>query len=170
MLAGTLFVLFVQPLPMPGSRLGIPWWALAIAFAVAESLLVHVHFGREAQSFSLAEIPLVMGLAFTAPVALVVGRVIGCAVALIFFRRQSPIKVAFNLALFSLEICLALPLYHLLLGNGSVVEPAGWMAAFVATALSGSLGTVAVIGAIAIHQRGWPPILLRQILLPSLGT
>jgi diguanylate cyclase (GGDEF)-like protein len=169
-LAGFLFLTRVQGLPIPHERIAVPWWTLAIAFAVAESLLVHVHFGREAQSFSLAEIPLVIGLAFTGPVGLVAGRLLGCAFALIFWRRQTPIKVAFNLSLFALEICVALPLYNLILHGGSRVEPAGWIAAFVATAVAGMLGTVAVVGAIAIHQRAMPPIKFREILLPSVAT
>ena len=169
-LSALLFLTVVRALPTPDGKLGVPWWGLAIAFAVAESLLVHVHFGREAQSFSLAEIPMVLGLAFTGPVGLVVGRLLGCAFALIFWRRQTPIKVAFNLSLFGLEICVALPLYHLILNGGLPEDPEGWVAAFAATAVAGMLGTVAVVGAIAIHQRAMPPIKFREILLPSVAT
>ena len=168
--AASLYFGVVVTLPSVAPDLVLPWWAFVIAFAVAESLLVHVHFGREAQSFSLAEIPLVMGMVFISPVALVATRILGCAIALIFWRRQSPIKVAFNLSLFAVEICVGLPLYHLILGGGSAVEPIGWLAAFAATTVSGLLGTVAVIGAIAIHQRAMPGIKLRQVLLPSLAT
>ena len=42
----------------------LPWWAIAIGWAVAEACVVHLHFKRSAHSFSLADVPFVFGLAF----------------------------------------------------------------------------------------------------------
>src|SRR5688572_21743144 len=43
----------------------IPWWGLAIGFAIVEMFPVHLHFRKNAYSFTLSEIPLVLGLFFT---------------------------------------------------------------------------------------------------------
>src|SRR5207302_10152705 len=49
-------------LPVASPRL--PWWALGAGFFVAERCVVHLHFRRNAHSFSLGDIPLVFGLVF----------------------------------------------------------------------------------------------------------
>ena len=56
---------------------------------------------RETRTVSLSEIPLVIGLFLASPLSLVVGRLVGSAAVLIFYRRSPPLKTAFNLALFS---------------------------------------------------------------------
>src|SRR5690349_16817985 len=39
------------------------WWPLlALGFAASEVWVVHVHFRRDAHSFSMSEVPLVLGL------------------------------------------------------------------------------------------------------------
>src|SRR5439155_25625878 len=48
--------------------------ALIVLFAVAESCVVHVYVNRQAHTFSLSEIPLLIGLAYLSPVALALGR------------------------------------------------------------------------------------------------
>ena len=58
----------------------LPWWVLALAFAAAETSVLHIQRGREARSVSMSELPLVLGLFFASPVALLVGRVVGGAV------------------------------------------------------------------------------------------
>ena len=40
--------------------LRIPWWLLALMFAATEIWVFHVQVGREAQSISISEIPLVL--------------------------------------------------------------------------------------------------------------
>ena len=45
----------------------IPWWALAIIVYLAELTVVHMRYHRHAQSFSMSEVPLVLGLFMTAP-------------------------------------------------------------------------------------------------------
>src|SRR5437879_5548355 len=51
-------------------------------FAIAESFVLHVYVDRQARTFSLSEIPLLLGLAYLSPLALVAGRLIGSAIAL----------------------------------------------------------------------------------------
>src|SRR4051812_25912282 len=54
-----------------GPRLSVPWWALAIAFALAEVRALHLRFRGETHSITLNEIVLVVGLFAASPSAVV---------------------------------------------------------------------------------------------------
>ena len=127
-----LYALFVRKLeavhPLP-----LPWWALAVMFGVAEMFVVQFDIRRGTVSFSLSEIPLVLGLFFAEPTSLVLGQTVGAAVALALHRRQKPIKLAFNVSLLALESCLALLLFHPILSLGAPLGPAGWVATLAVT-------------------------------------
>src|SRR5438093_6268252 len=91
-----------------GLSFHIGWPTLAVLFAVSEAFVVHVQFRRgDAHSFSLNEIPLVLGLFFAEPRALVLAQLVGAGVTLVVFRRQQPIKVVFNLGHLCLESAVA---------------------------------------------------------------
>src|SRR5437660_2613486 len=63
--AGVLvYVFLVQGLPQTWIAFHLPLPALAALFCIAESWRVYIHFRRNAQSFALSEIPLVVGLFF----------------------------------------------------------------------------------------------------------
>ena len=89
--ADVLYAGPVHGLP-PLMRPHMPWWLIAIAFAVAERCVVHLHFRRGAHSFSLGDIPLVFGLIFCSAKALVIGCLLGSAAMLLLDRRLPPIK------------------------------------------------------------------------------
>jgi signal transduction histidine kinase len=74
----------------------VPWWLLAAGFAVAEVFVMHLRIARHAHSFSLSEIPLVLGLAFVSPGRLVIAQAVGMGLALAIHRRQRPLRLAFN--------------------------------------------------------------------------
>src|SRR5207344_2625502 len=61
-------------------------WVLAVSFGVAEVFVMHIRIARHAQTFSLAEIPLVFGLAFTTPGGLVLAQTVGVGIALAVHR------------------------------------------------------------------------------------
>ena len=75
-----------------------PLWMLAVSFGVAEVFVMHIRVARHAQTFSLAEIPLVFGLAFATPGGLVLAQTVGVAIALAVHRRQKPLRLTFNVA------------------------------------------------------------------------
>ena len=77
----------------------LPWWAMALAFAATDMFVLHVQARRETQSISLSEIPLVLGLHFAAPMAMLAGRLIGSAAVMVAYRRSPPLKIVFNLSL-----------------------------------------------------------------------
>src|SRR3954471_2578561 len=68
----------------------VPWWAMALGFAAAGMLSFDVEIHREAHSFTFSEVPLVLGLVFAGPAALIVGRVVGETAVLAIRERQRP--------------------------------------------------------------------------------
>src|SRR3712207_5207334 len=53
---------------LPGVPL--PWWALTLGYLATEHFVLHIQVRREAHTLSLAELPLVLGLFFAAPLEL----------------------------------------------------------------------------------------------------
>ena len=157
LLACVLFFSYVRHIESLISVIHFPWWLLAPAFCLTEILVVHLEFKREAHSFSLGEIPLILALFFSSPTELMLAQIVGAVGALLLYRRQSPIKLAFNLANFALEAALAIMLFHFMLshfwtGLGLVNGPAGWTAAFFATMLVTTLGAVMIALAISLAE------------------
>lgn len=100
------------------------WWLVAIAFALAERCVVHLHFGRGAHSFSLGDIPLVFGLIFCSANGVVLGCLLGSGLALLFDRRLPTVKFMFNVAQFALHACIAVLVIHAIApANGALLEP-----------------------------------------------
>ncbi|MEY2451913.1 MAG: hypothetical protein QOD92_1487 [Acidimicrobiaceae bacterium] len=124
-------------------------------FAIAESCVVHMYIKSEARTFSLSEIPLLLGLAYLSPMALITGRLIGSALALTVVRRQPPQKLAFNLSYFLLDTGLAVVVYRAVLGSAHPFEGRGWIAALAATSTSLLVGSVAVSFVIAATEGRW---------------
>lgn len=86
-----------------------PWWAfggVAVAFALAETMVFDVEFRRQTASFSMAEVALAGALVLLGPVPAVLARIVGSGAALAA-RRVPPLKTAFNLSHFGLEAALA---------------------------------------------------------------
>jgi diguanylate cyclase (GGDEF)-like protein len=123
-IAGAVYVVAVAPLRQhdglavsPIAVLGV----LVAMFAATESWRVFIHFRQEAQSYSLSEIPLVIGVFVVSPDHLVLARVVGAAIGLGLVRRQDPKKLAFNLASFALEAETVTVLVHRV--SGATVDP-----------------------------------------------
>ena len=60
--------------------------------------MIDVHFRRESHSFSLSELPTVVGFFLMAPNDYLLALLVGSGVALVFVSRQPWLKVGFNLA------------------------------------------------------------------------
>ncbi|MGH2710849.1 MAG: ATP-binding protein [Actinomycetota bacterium] len=149
--AAALFTFGVLNIPGPSGHLRTPLWALAAMFALAEILVVHVEFRGNAYSFSLSELPFVIGLFTAAPVDLVAAHLLGSAIALIVHRRQSALKLAFNLSHFALESCLALLVFNAF-GTRVPLEPAAWVATLLATLTSAFVADLAVETAVSLAE------------------
>ncbi|MDJ0924382.1 MAG: HAMP domain-containing sensor histidine kinase [Acidimicrobiia bacterium] len=120
--------------PLPAART-IPLLFLAAVFYIGEITVVHVKFKRNTQSFSMSEIPLVLGLFFAAPIVVMAAQLIGNAVALTANRRQPLLKLVFNLGQFSLVTAFTVFFFRTVVGSADPFGPAGWAAAIAAVAL-----------------------------------
>ena len=134
----------------PTHRWHVPAIAVAVGFGLAEVFVVRLRLGRDAYAFSLSEIPLIVGLFFANPELLVVAR-LGSAALVFAWRRTPPRKAAFNLALFALEVTVAVVLWHAVLGDGEALGPRGWTATLVVALATSMLGSGLVSLAISLH-------------------
>ena len=132
----------------------LPWWVLALAFAATESSVLHIQRGREARSISMSELPLVLGLFFASPLALVVGRVVGGAVTLVLLRRCPPLKTLFNLALFAAETGISLAVFTTISSWGAGHGPLTWAGAYAAALVANVVGGCAIGLVIAVYDGG----------------
>lgn len=137
----------IEPLPVP---IAVPWWTVAIGFALAEIYVAHLQFRRDAHSFSLSEIPLVIGLIFLSPTNLVLAQLVGAGFALVVHRRQSPLKLVFNLSHFCIEAILAAIIFHTFVHGA--ITPAAWGPTFLATLVATVFGVVMITSAISLSE------------------
>ena len=152
----------------PADGLHLPWWVLAAAFAAAELCVFHIEVRREAHTFTLAEVPLVLGLVFASPLALLAGRLAGEALVLGLHERQRPRKLVLNLATFAAETTLALNVARLGGGDGVgtgtswIEQPSSWLVLLGAVLAADALGMTCVGLVIRWHggSTNWPRLLL----------
>ena len=130
----------------------IHWWILAAGFYLAEIFVVQLEFRHNPYSFSLSEIPLALGLFFATPGEVAFGQMIGAVIALAFVRKLSPIKTVFNVVTFALQALVAAWAFHLILGPGDPLGPAGWVAGFVALTTWGLLQYLMIGMAISLTE------------------
>ncbi|MGH9266585.1 MAG: hypothetical protein ACRD0D_00215, partial [Acidimicrobiales bacterium] len=154
-LAATLFAAFLLPKDGLATPFHIQWWGLVPMFYAAEAIVLPVHFRREPQSFSLGEVPLVLGLFYSPPAELVAALVVGSALALMVHRKQSRVRLVFNLAHLSLGAVVAVLVFHRVVITDPL-GPEGWFGAVLATVVATLIGHSAITTAVVIsggHER-----------------
>jgi diguanylate cyclase (GGDEF)-like protein len=149
--AGTLYFGPAHGLGAPASP-HLPWWLVAVAFAIAERCVVHVHFRRGAHSFSLGDIPLVFGLLFCSAEGVVLACLIGSAIVLVLDRRLPPIKFIFNLGQFALTTCIAVLVLHAVAPANGEMGPQMWIAVLLATQAAGLVTVILIAIAISLSE------------------
>jgi diguanylate cyclase (GGDEF)-like protein len=147
--------------------LAVPWWALVCGFAAAEVFVIHLERGRQTHTFSLVEIPLVVGLYLASPLQLLSSRLIGAGVTLAVHRRQAPLKLAFNLSLFAAETSVAIVTFRAIAGAHVTIGPASWPATFIACIVANLIGAAAVSCAIAATSGRVTASTIRQLLIET---
>ncbi|GAC1337092.1 MAG: hypothetical protein NVSMB29_00900 [Candidatus Dormibacteria bacterium] len=168
-IATSLYFAHVRYLPAPGGRHPFAWLVFPVLFFITEVAVVHLEFRREAHTFSLSEMPYVLGLFLLAPALLVPAQLIGTAVALTVIRRQSPVKLIFNLSNFAVETCLALLTFHAIGVSDDPTDVRNWGAAFAAVAVAVITGIVTIAVAISLSERQIDVKRWGNVLLLALG-
>src|ERR671919_597522 len=159
-----LYAAGVRRVPTLAAADWLPLPLLAGLFYLAELTVVHFRFRRDAHSFSLSEVPLVLGLFFAAPWALVPAQLIGSALALTLHRRQPVLKLAFNLSQFALQGALAVVVFRYVVALGDPLGPAGWVAALLATQVTLWVADAAINAAIHLSGDRLPPQAMWEVL------
>jgi signal transduction histidine kinase len=152
---GALYVSTIHGIEpaFPAQRL--PWLLLAGLFYVVEVFVVHLQFKRDAYSFSLSEIPLLLGLFFVGPMGTIAAHIVGAGAALLFTRKQSALKGTFNIVAFALEAVIASAVFYTIIPSGGTdVGPAAWLASFAAMGAWGLTQYVLIGLAISLLEGG----------------
>ena len=146
--------------PLPGAT----WWGLLPLFAATEVLVIHLPTGRNAHGHTLREVPAVAGLAFLPPQQYLSAYITGAGLALVLWSKQRGGKLAFNVALFSLEAALGLFVYTAILGDADPGDPRGWAAALVGIICTDLNSAVFVTCAISVTEGSFDGVALRKAL------
>ena len=147
-----LALLIVPPAPPIPLPFIVPVWVIGVGFYLAEAKVIHLHIGRSAHSFSMSELPLVAGLFFVSPPAFIVARVIGSGLALFFNRRQRSVKLAFNLAQFSLASVVSVAIIHAAVPADGTFGPSLWIAVLLVALVENIIGVLSVSTAISLAE------------------
>jgi diguanylate cyclase (GGDEF)-like protein len=154
-------------LSAPASHVHIPWWALALAFAITEISVVHVHFRRSSHTLALGELPLVVGLLFCKPGGVMLAWVAGAALVLVFTPGRVPVRVAFNLAQLAVTAGIARAVFHAVTGDGVGLGPEVWGAATLAVLLAVTVSVLLVNAAMWLSGETIAPGKLALIVAMS---
>ena len=151
-IAAVLLRAGVGDVPPIISSVSMPFWALVIAFAVAERFAVHVHFRRSAHSMSLAEIPFVFALVFAGGLPAVLAGAIGRILVLALHRKLPVIRLAFNFGVFLLGNCIAVLVFHAVAGASTEITPIVWAAAILATVANSLTAVLLISAAVSVSE------------------
>lgn len=143
---------FVLPGPEePIGTIHLPLLGIAILVAVAELASIHLDIGRERHTISMAEFPFTLGLFLLLPHEQLLAQAIGLALVLTFVRRQSPLKLAFNIAQSWAATGAGLTVFHLTVGpDAGALSPAAWLSAAAAAVLAAVISATIVSHVIAL--------------------
>ena len=139
---------------------------LLVAFFVTELGQALVEVRRQAYSFSLAGVPLLLGILYCPPDHVVAARIVA-AVAAFAVQRAAPLKFSFNTASYLLDAALSITLAHVFAGAAAGLTLRTAAACYLALALTDALMSGFVLLVIRINQG---PISLRdasQVLAPA---
>jgi diguanylate cyclase (GGDEF)-like protein len=147
---------------------GVGVFSIALAFALAEALPVHLEHRREAVSITLSSVPFVIGLYALSPVALVVARLSGSAATLLLYRRQPSVKLVTNLVSFWVHIWASVIVFRAL--TGETFEWSAWPALLFAVVVGDLVQTVVLAIAISLYQRRWEASLLGSAAMSTVAA
>jgi len=148
--------------------LHIPWWLLALMFAATELWVFHIQVGREAQSISISEIPLVLALFYAMPSDLLIARVVGPALIMLLHRRQTMLKAAVNIALLYADTAVALAVFCWVGGGSTADSGPTWVAAVLAASAAMAVDLV-VINTIIRWYDGGPRLARVRSVINGVG-
>lgn len=139
-----------QMIDLPASAVQIPAWMMVLLVVAAESATVHFRFRRDSFTFSLSEIPVVIGLYLMEPVTFVAALTVGNIIVFGFLRRNTLIKLVFNVAQFSLQAILSIVVFRWVTQVGDPLGIYGWIGVLMAAGISLLVADVLITTAVRL--------------------
>jgi diguanylate cyclase (GGDEF)-like protein len=135
-----------------GDALRLPWWSVAILFAVTSRVQLHIEVRKSAHSVTLTDLAVVLALFSGAPVWVPVLRAVTWIPICAWRYRQSARRVVFNTLLGLLETAIA-ALIFTQVSHGTVLrDPRSWAAAYLGVLVAGVVGALLVTAVIALND------------------
>ena len=155
--AGGLYALFLRGDGAYAVGPDVPTSWLAAAFFGCEFYALRVERTHgESFGFTLALVPLAVGLAYVEPGALLVARLSGVGVALlaavVVARQRKVQEIVYELAVHALQVVPPVLLFRLVIGDADVIGVQGAFALLVALLASFSLAAVALTVCVGLVQ------------------
>jgi diguanylate cyclase (GGDEF)-like protein len=141
--------------------------ALGAGFFFAEQFLLNVEFRRQAHTFTLAGIPLVIGVLVVSPIVFVLTRLVASVLALVW-QRVSVDKLAYNSAAYAFEAAADAMLVHLLLRPTSGLDLQTAVTLIVLLAAVDQLISALVLVMIRVHNGPLSRADIVEVLVPAL--
>jgi signal transduction histidine kinase len=151
-ISSALLLMTADSIPAPLGRIHVPWWMLAAGFAVTEVFVLDVGRSGNERWLSLSEVPLVIGLLFSTPATIVAAQALGVAAVLVLYRRQKPLRCAFNIAHRATTTLVAVFVFVPITQMAGSTWPIVWLAAFAATLSADLVGGILTNAAIALSE------------------
>jgi diguanylate cyclase (GGDEF)-like protein len=144
--------LLINGMPSRDELGTLAWFpALLVMFCLTEGFAIHVRVRRGGHAMSITEIPMVIALAVLNPLLVVVARTVGGTAGLALLRRQRGQKLAFNVALISLQATVAIAVYGALAPRAEgLAGPREWLAAYAAMLAADLLAIILVTAVISL--------------------
>jgi diguanylate cyclase (GGDEF)-like protein len=155
--AAVLQVWVVEPMHASGRTSLLAIGVLVLGFVAAEVCVVHATVGRDAHSFAFAEIPFVVGLFYVQPSRVVLARVLGGALALVWHRRQTLVKLCFNVAQLGFGATAGVIVWRLITGGDAHQMTLAGVGALFAALVVATTSALAIAAVIALRggSGGW---------------
>ena len=145
-------------------------WALAVGFCVTEVWTIDLPFKSHRHSYSMAEIPAIVGLFFLEPSALILSSMIGMGAAFLGVRRQLGLKLVFNMCLQLAVVALQLLVFGAIAASKEPTDASAIVAVYVAITATAVVSHVAVFSVISFMEGVWDKVLFGAGLIFGIGT
>src|SRR5450759_3115051 len=139
--------------------------ALGAGFFLAEQFLLNVEFRRQAHTFTLAGIPLFIGVLVLSPLVFVLTRLVASVLAFVW-QRVSLDKMAYNSAAYAFEAAADVMLVHLLLRPARGLDLPTAVTLIVVLAVVDQLISALVLVVIRVHNGPLSRAGVIEVLVP----
>jgi diguanylate cyclase (GGDEF)-like protein len=133
----------------------LPAWWLALLFVIAISTPLHFVLRGQSWRVQVTDVPLVLGLFFLPPIALIAVRGIATFISFAVIARRPPVRVAFNVGATLVHTVVVIAVFRALVPTGDEVHAGSWPAAFVAVALDSIASMLLVMVVIYLSEHAW---------------